>query len=413
MAAEINNLQDLIAEIIPENYVFVDSKITKLTASGDNYGSLLLAVDIVIKNKHETKTIHTVAKKLPSNKFIQDMFNSQYTFPNEVGFYQVIVPCMKQFQKEQGITNLINCFPDFYSARVSKDKTGKVDENSILLIKNIKVEGFQILDRTIGFNLDQSRFILTKMAEMHATTLALKFLRPEVFKTKVEPFFQEYKVFDMEEESDRKMMDGSLKVIKDDEVCKRYFPQIEELFWKNLHQAHIKNNKTNSSSLFHTLTHHDLWVNNIMVKIENNKICDVKFVDFQLYEYASFTRDVLFFVFSSVQTSVLKQSCDDLLLHYFDSLLKYLVSLKCDLKIFTYDAFLNDIKDVINEGEFFHILGMLPPIFATEKDTKDVEALELNDILFEESEITENHREKACFIVREFIKRGWVFKNNV
>ncbi|EFA00204.1 uncharacterized protein LOC660404 [Tribolium castaneum] len=410
---KIENLDNLIAEIIPKNYAFVDAKITRLTASGDNYGSLLLAVDITVKNEKENKLIHAVAKRPPSNKLVQELFNSQFTFPNEVGFYQTIIPCLRQFQQEQGVKDLISCFPEFYTARLSKDATGKVDESSVLLIKNIKKEGFQTLDRTVGFNLEQGRFILGKMAEMHATSLALKILRPEEFKSKLGPFLQQYKVFEMAEEDNRKMINVSLNVVKEDDVCRKYLPQIEEFLWKNLDFCLTKNIKTSSPSHFLTLTHCDLWVNNIMVKFDkNSRITEVKFVDFQLYEYASFVRDVVFFIFSSVQTSVLKESCDDLLLHYFDSLIKHLVSLKCDTKLFTYDAFLDEIKSVVHQGEFFHVLTMLPPIFAAEKDTKEVEALELHDVIFHESEVTETHREKAYFVVKEFIRRGWLFQGD-
>ncbi|XP_044269562.1 uncharacterized protein LOC123014482 [Tribolium madens] len=409
---KIENLDNLIAEIIPKNYVFVDAEITRLTASGDNYGSLLLAVDITVKNEKENKLIHAVAKRPPSNKLVQELFNSQYTFPNEVGFYQTIIPYLRQFQREQGVTDLISCFPDFYAARLCKDATGRVDESSVLLIKNIKKNGFQTLNRTVGFSLEQSRFILGKMAEMHATTVAWKILRPEQFKLKLEPFLQQYKVFEMDEENNRKMINVSLNVVKDDDVCRKYLPQIEEFLWKNLQFCITKNIKTSSPSHFLTLTHCDLWVNNIMVKIDNNTITDVKFVDFQLYEYTSFVRDVVFFIFSSIQTSVLKESCDDLLLHYFDSLIKHLVSMKCDTKLFTYGSFLNEIKSVIQQGEFFHVLTMLPPIFAADKDTKDVEALELHDVIFHESEVTDTHREKAYFIVKEFIRRGWLFQDD-
>ena len=404
---KIPNLESLVASFLPKAH-FIVAQHRKLTSSGDNYGSVLLSVDILVRNEHnQDEHIHAVAKKLPCNELIQEMFNSQCTFPNEVGFYQTIAPCLREFQHEKRIPELVSSFPDFYTARISKHHH-KIDESSVLLIKNIKKDGFEILDRTVGFDLKQCKLVLTKMAEVHATAAALKLQQPTLFQEKVVPFFEEYETFVMDDESNDKMIQVALDVVRDDVICKRYLPRLEEIMKDSSVIIQKKNDKTVPDNHFFTLVHSDMWTNNIMVKIIDGEIVDVKFVDYQLYEYTSLTRDVVFFLYSSVKTEVLKEGCDYLLRYYYDNFIDWMKKLDCDVKDFSFEGFIEDMKAMVKKFEFFHVMTMLPPIYATSKDTKDVEQLDMDNLIFVGSQATETCKEKACFVVEDFIQRGWL-----
>ena len=173
---KIPNLESLVASFLPKAH-FIVAQHRKLTSSGDNYGSVLLSVDILVRNEHnQDEHIHAVAKKLPCNELIQEMFNSQCTFPNEVGFYQTIAPCLREFQHEKRIPELVSSFPDFYTARISKHHH-KIDE----------------------------------------------------IQEKIVPFFEEYEIFVMDDESNDKMIQVALDVVRDDEMCKRYLPTLEAI----------------------------------------------------------------------------------------------------------------------------------------------------------------------------------------
>lgn len=104
---------------------------------------------------------------------------------------------------------------------------------------------------------------------------------------------------------------------------------------------------------FGTIMHSDLWVNNIMNKIdENGKIHNV-FVDFQLYDYQSSASDVIFFLWTSVDESVLEQHLDHLLQHYHQNLVDILRGFGLDTSPFDYEKFTEELR-LAADYEFGH-----------------------------------------------------------
>ncbi|RZC37801.1 EcKinase and/or DUF1679 domain containing protein [Asbolus verrucosus] len=407
---EIKNLQELIKPVLDKNKKYVSTKIAKLTAAGDNYGSLMLSVDITIENeKAQTEHLTVVAKMLPQNEFIETLFNSQRTYRNEVGFYQIIAPCLRELQKEQGLSEFFNSFPAFYNARMSLNPAStRVDEDAVLLIKNIKDEGFINIDRTVGFDLDQTKLILKKMVELHGTTIALKALKPDIFEKKLGQFFEEFRIFDVGAKGSEEMTNSLIDTIKDDEFCAQHLEKIRQTLETNSSHIHTKNNKEFHQGPFLSFVHSDMWSNNIMVKIVGNKPIDVKFVDFQIYEYSSLTRDVIFFLFSSVEFPVIQKHCDDLLRFYYDDLINYLKKLKCDTSAFSYESFIAEIKKMLQTFEFYHIMLMLAPIYAKQEDTRNIEEMDMDEAIQQRTRTSNICKQKGYFIVKEFIKRGWI-----
>jgi hypothetical protein len=64
---EIKNIEDLIQ--LGEGKKIVNYKINRLTAPGENYGSLMLSVDISVKTATGNEEIHAVAKMDLANLF--------------------------------------------------------------------------------------------------------------------------------------------------------------------------------------------------------------------------------------------------------------------------------------------------------------------------------------------------------
>lgn len=403
MVCPIKNLDQLL-EV--EKIVFVET--LKLTEAGDNYGSTILGVNITINDGSSTESIQTVAKMLPPNAYIQKMFNSQKTFQNEIGFYQKIIPCLKQFQREQGMNKVIDCSPEFIAARTSLNPLSTtVDEDAILLIKNLKKEGFEIIDRTKGFDLLQSQIILEKLAELHGTTMALQLLQPEKFSRKLQPFFEPFQIFAVDKDKYAELINAILKPLQRDEICRKNNKRIEDIFYDCL-QAHNKNSENLQKSKFLGLVHMDLWCNNIMIKRQNNSVLDVKFIDFQLYEYSSVSRDVVFFIFTSVDLEVLKEHCDSLLNHYFVHLIKILKKLKCDVSQLSFADFVEDIKTMIRQCELLHILLMMAPIYAQKEDSIHVDNVKNDDMVQQRVNLSLKGQQRSYFIVQEFIRRKWI-----
>lgn len=145
---QIKKLDELIHKFIDEDRKISKSKIKRLTAPGENFGSIMLKVDLVLKdNRGETEELSIVAKMLPTSEFFQQVFNVQVSFKLEVAFYEVVVPTLQDFQREQGVKEVIDFFPKFYGARNNLNGTGKVDEDAVLLLENLKNSGKKITSR--------------------------------------------------------------------------------------------------------------------------------------------------------------------------------------------------------------------------------------------------------------------------
>lgn len=145
MAMEIKKLQELLSQYIGPNKKVVSSEISNLTAPGDNYLSVVLKVDIVLKDEStaEEETIHAVGKFIHStnvNTVLQNAAKKGYK--NESVFYSNIVPALQNFAKERGFQRDFDIFPRLIAFRPNlHGENDEVDENSILLMENIKTLG--------------------------------------------------------------------------------------------------------------------------------------------------------------------------------------------------------------------------------------------------------------------------------
>lgn len=399
---EIKNLNELIFTFVDKSK-FVSASVSKLTAPGENYCSELLALDISTRSS-ENPQIHTVAKLLPENEFARKIFKSERTFLLETLFYEKITQSLRNFQKEQGFTQLIDSFPQFCTARFNLENGREIDENAVLVIKNLKNEGFGILDRKIGFDLEGSRVVLRKIAELHATVFAMKQLKPEEFEKVFGEVFQEYVMYEAEEEEAKIFTESLVKLVKDDDLCEKNIEKIRENVNTSCNTATKKNNKELKCQ-FGSLIHYDLWTNNILVKTENEKIIDLKFIDFQIIEYGSVTRDLVFFLFTSVQLQVIQKEIDNLVKFYFENFISFLEKLKCDVSSLKFEDFLAEMALMAKKTELSHILLMLRPIYKDEKSAKEVKNMEREDFLQTGSQDSYETKQKACYVVHEFIKR--------
>jgi hypothetical protein len=143
-----------------------------------------------------------------------------------------------------------------------------------------------------------------------------------------------------------------------------------------------------------------------MVKTYMNRTVDVKFVDLQLVQHASVTRDVLFFLFTSVQGTILKQHLDDLIMFYYQNLTKILEDLHCDTTPYGFDVFKNEMKNVASQIAYFQIMPTLHCVFASENNIWEVEKLN-KERLFDQIQTSQLCKNRSCLITREFLQRGW------
>lgn len=139
---KIVGLEDLVSKYINHDKKIVETVLTPLTAPGENFGSTILKVDLVLKGDDgKTEPLCLVAKMLPQGAFFQMVFNVLVTFKLESAFYEVVVPTLQSFQRQQGVKDVIDFFPNFYGYRNNLNGGEEVDSNAVLLMENLKTSG--------------------------------------------------------------------------------------------------------------------------------------------------------------------------------------------------------------------------------------------------------------------------------
>ncbi|KAI4461872.1 hypothetical protein MML48_5g00005484 [Holotrichia oblita] len=403
---EIQNFEQFIKPILKNGDKFVSYECNRLLPPGENYGSIMLEVKINIRNKNgEQETINCVAKSCPPPGFLWEMFNTKVTFKKEIELYNTIIPILNDFGREHGIDQLVDFVADSKCARISLDPNStEVDENAILLLENLKLEGYTTGDRFIGFDLESTEILLRDLATMHASVIALKLAKPEVFEKKILPYLGKHFLQEFPEDIQKESVNKILTAYKTMPECVPYLPKVEDILVDMFVNI---NNPPKTNEIFTTLTHNDFWVNNTMLKYVNGKPVSNKIVDFQIIEHSSLANDLVFFLYSSVELSILENNLDNLLKYYYNCFISTLTKLGGDVSPYSYEALLEEFIHVGKSVQWTHVAYMLLPLMTLKGKVKDLADLELNDILVDEASLHDNYYKKLKFILLDFIKRGW------
>ncbi|VEN48156.1 unnamed protein product [Callosobruchus maculatus] len=308
-----------------------------------------------------------------------------------------MVPALQEFQREMGVKNVIDCFARCYGARISLNKNGDtVDEDAALILENLHASGYKNVDRLLCFDLSTTRLVLKDLANLHATVIALKLKKPEVFQKRVKAFCHDY----IPKKDIIQPMQAILKrILEENEKCRHLASKIS--YWGE------NEDQRKPREPFATLMHYDMWVNNTMQKFVDGVPVDNKIVDFQIYTYRSAASDVFFLLFSSVQLEVLKRCLDSLLEYYHEHFIAVLEMLKCDTNQFGFQKFLEEMK-LEAEYEFDHALYFSTFVVQGKKITS-----ELSEQSFDPEKlykgINDTARRRAWYMALECEKRGWLY----
>lgn len=144
MANEIKNLESLLSSYLGPNKKVISSNISNLTAPGENYLSVVLKVEVVIRNEENGKeeTLNAVAKCLHSgNNEMAKMFGKM-NYDNEKNWYTEIVPTLENFLKDRGVKINFDFFPKLIGYRANlHGENDEIDEDSVILLENLAVNG--------------------------------------------------------------------------------------------------------------------------------------------------------------------------------------------------------------------------------------------------------------------------------
>lgn len=145
------------------------------------------------------------------------------------------------------------------------------------------------------------------------------------------------------------------------------------------------------------LCHCDMWVNNLLFNgASEEDSTDVKFIDYQISEWASPAVDVLHSIFNSCKPQTIVEEFDDLVEFYYSQLSKALQVLKCKVEM----PSLEDFVKAMN-GK-----GSVVPVYAAETislaKADSALKLDLEDLTDPSEEAIQSRRE--IFSGPEFIE---------
>nr|CAH7720366.1 unnamed protein product [Callosobruchus chinensis] len=246
------------------------------------------------------------------------------------------------------------------------------------------------MDRHLGFDYAQARAVLRRLAQFHAVPLALKLKDRATFDTKIMPLMDCSRPERDFEPDPKKEKDNTFKkILEECEDCVRAIPMLDKTEFP-------KTKRDNFSEPISTLVHKDMWVNNIMLRTSDQ---EVKIVDFQVYTYDTPATDLIFFLCGSVSLDVLEKHFDELLRYYHDNFVDTLKKLNCDTVPFTYEYLMDEIGGCMDR-EFGHCVIFTTVIIFGVKNKKAN--------FDEKPNIALAQKKRIWWMVKEFLKRGWL-----
>ncbi|ENN78419.1 uncharacterized protein LOC109534919 [Dendroctonus ponderosae] len=358
----------------------------------DYYGTtfLRLSIELVNTATGENWTLIAIAKILPKYSIAHDLSDIRTTFKNEVGIYMSARRAIDAYLKDKGIRHGEDFFANSFGGRINLNGTNEVDHNAVLVVTDLRHRGYKTVHRRTGFDLETTQAILTTLAKFHGSSLGMKLQEPKEFKDKILPYLGQFCTTACFEKVARSHM---IQVLKNENFSPLIIDRAVATFDRKCCLS--------TQEPWSTFTHTNAWVNNIMVKYDkNNYPQDIRLKGFQESQYCSPVRDVLVFLFSSVQLVVLKEHLNELLDVYYDNFLKVLDNLNIDIKAFSRASFNQELKASASTGDFYKTVCKLYPILGTNQDIYDNQvASDLKDPL---------HIKRLCLIVRQFDERGWL-----
>jgi len=399
----VKNLEALLAQAYGSDFQIYDLEWKPLTDPGENFGSLIMAIDINAEQNNKEKTLHLVIKLPPRSKYLLDMFDSPVTFKKELQFYRIIAPEFLKLQNENGIPqeDLSIIMPNFLGGRLGLEDPQRFDNQAAIVLENLKYLDYVTKDRIIGLDRVHMYFAIGHLAKLHAMTIALKLQKPEFFKKDIFPIIQ-YTMNDFTKDS----LINMIKKAHDDYKCIKeaepYLDKIEKTIEYGLH------NIVAPQEPWMTYVHNDFWVNNMLFKYDKSgKLINMKIVDFQLSIYDYGVNDLIFFLISSSQKNVLDNYLDDMIDLYYDSFIQCLKSLNVDTNAFPKSQFLEQVKQCA-PTKFNQCIMMIQVIQAARGSVAEITEISNKTNLFSGNVNDDNYTQKMLHTLTIFDRKGWL-----
>ncbi|XP_021961781.2 uncharacterized protein LOC110857502 [Folsomia candida] len=238
---------------------------------------------------------------MPNNELRVKELNKIDVFTKEVNMYAEVLPAMVRFQKEKKIQDG-EILSDWPSCLTSDGGAG-----DFVAMENLRGQGYKMADRTTGLSHPQVLLVLSTLAKFHAISFA-QFGGDGAKILSTYPFLEE-KMFPDPTKEENSLKDYSQSVLRCEVKLLRDTGHLKEaetlaLFCHDntidpyllSEISRIASDTTNG-----VISHGDCWTNNIMFLYDHeDKVIDLKLLDFQIARCAPRSVEVSYFLYACV-----------------------------------------------------------------------------------------------------------------
>ncbi|KAK5643613.1 hypothetical protein RI129_007458 [Pyrocoelia pectoralis] len=400
---EANELEKLLECAIPPGNQMVDYSLNPLVKFGEDYGVVSINTEILTQNsgKETLEKVNVTIKACTKSGRIQRIFPNGLEI--EILFYKNILPAMKQFVVDRGGCRLLDFFPKFHAARNSL-KSDMFDEDAILLIENVEENGFRA---TSDFDFETTKNIIRDLAIFHAIPIAFKSINFDKFNAEIMSHLQHKRMFkNISQKSENELLDVAIKAAQLSPEGEDLLPRVVKSISGNV-LYFSSDHLTTESEQFSTVIHNNLCLSSVVTKFENDVPVQSKFISFNMLEYGSLARDLVFVLLSSVNIDVLKESYFEFVTYYYNIFISVLMELNCDTHQFTLELLHEEINFVASKMEFFHLMVVTSHLYGQRKEVEPNEDDTEIDY-FLQVEPNERCLQRIHEIILFFGKKCWI-----
>ncbi|EDV91299.1 GH14835 [Drosophila grimshawi] len=310
-----------------------DLDITPATSKGENYASVMTRIKV------EYVCVKTTYENDP---FISNVLATYNTSITEMIMYDKILPELSRMLEDTDQSEKL------FAKTLHVD-----DEHSAIIFEDLSVSNYVLGDRLTGFDLELTKLVLRKLAKMHATAAVYNELQPG-FLTKLQ-----HGIFNRHSRAFAPMFENLIGVAAQ---FAGQCPELGSVYEKKLKrlQKHVMEYTEMvydpKPDEFNTLTHGDLWTNNIMLrpKTDQNEV-DLLLIDFQFSAWASPAVDFYYFFSTSLQSQVR--------IDHHDALIQFYHRVLVDtLHILNFKGYIPTLRQLVlqlERGKFMAVTALL------------------------------------------------------
>ncbi|XP_077291488.1 uncharacterized protein LOC143914944 [Arctopsyche grandis] len=357
-------LRDDIVQVINgilknENMEDASLEVSEATAKGDNYIGKIYRVK---SNDKHGKSMNLIVKSALAFKTSRETFPIGLYFERETFAYSVIHPTMCELQDELLIPNKEKLhFAKYYDSIVEPEK-------EIIVLEDLKVDGYMLYDRQKSFDRQHLEIVMKTLARFHAMSFVLKQKKPALFEQLTENVSKvmEYGVnIDSIFIIAKKACFGLIECA---EIKQKVEDNFSDFMAKFRGFLDCKNTEP-----YNVICHGDCWINNFMFKYEDDKVADMKFVDWQIVRLASPITDIAYMMFSSTDEQLRSDCYTRSLDLYYETLDKNITRMGCKTtECYPLEAFQDQIKSTMPFGLVAATM-LLPVILCDKENAPDLD----------------------------------------